>query len=116
MSDSQPLPGTGITAIADPQLRVFYQLLDDHLDQDVCQSPGVWKNDDLHISPVSATPLASVTWNNEKEVSGLTYMYPAPRSDEYVRRFACTISTPTTLSKNFATLMAKAGIRERLAR
>ena len=76
MSYNPPVPGTGITAVAGPQLwsvRVFYQLLDDHVDQSVHQG-GVWNKEELQTSPVSASPLASISWNDGKEVSGLRYI------------------------------------------
>ena len=75
MSYNPPIPGTGITALAGQtwDVRVFYQLLDDHLDQSVHQG-GVWSKEELQTTPVSASPLAAISWNDGKEVSPLTYI------------------------------------------
>ena len=116
MSSPIPVPGTGLAVVTDRlwSIRLFYQLLDNHLEQSK-HLDGVWTSEHLNFSPVEATPLAAITYGGGREVSKpLTYFrYPALLG--YVGRSACTTSTPTTLSKSYATLKAKAGIRERSA-
>jgi len=64
-----PIPGTGISVVTDElwSLRLFYQLLDGHIEQST-HLKGVWTNQQLTFSPVDDTPLASITYNKGKEI------------------------------------------------
>jgi hypothetical protein len=107
-----PIPGTGISVVTNElwSLRLFYQLLDGHIEQST-HLKGVWTNQQLTFSPVDDTPLASITYNNGKEVSKPLDV-AGTQADAHACRFACTTLTKTTWSKNIATLKARAGIPE----
>lgn len=69
MSTPTPTPGTGISVVTDKiwSLRVFYQLVDGHIEQSKHLN-GVWTNEKLTFNPVHHSPLASITYNGGKEV------------------------------------------------
>jgi hypothetical protein len=64
-----PIPGTGISVVTNElwSLRLFYQLLDGHIEQSRHLN-GVWTNEQLVFSPVEDTPIASITYNKGKEI------------------------------------------------
>ena len=67
---SSPIPGTGLAVVTDRlwSLRLFYQLLNSHVEQNR-HVDGVWTNEPLTFSPVDDTPLASITYSAGREVS-----------------------------------------------
>lgn len=121
MSTNPAISGTGISVATDRvgSHRVFYQLLDGHINGRGNRD-GTRTSDHLTLSPVSASPLASVTFYSQgkQEVSSPSPfpVFPAPRPDSHGGRFACITLTPDTLSKNLPSSKGRAGIKESLAR
>jgi hypothetical protein len=104
------IPRSGISAVIPTpwSLRVFYQMLDGTIFQSV-HSSGQWTHDQPVISALPFTPLASLSWNDGKEVSGLNT--PGTWPDEDLGRFACTTSTTSTYSKSIVTLNVEVGLQ-----
>ena len=71
MTDNGPITGTGISVVTDTKwsLGIFFQLLDGQVDL-VRHKNGVWfPGDHLKVTPLDASPLASITYQGGKEVS-----------------------------------------------
>ena len=117
MSTDTAISGTSISVATDriSSQRVFYQLLNGRIDERG-NLDGIWSNSHLNdVSPVSASPLASVIYyrKGNQEVSRVP-AFPVRGPDLHADRFACITSTPNTLSESWPTPTAKAGVEGRL--
>jgi hypothetical protein len=70
MSLDPPVTGTGVSVVAHgTQSLVFYQSLDGRINQNR-NTDNAWIKERLKVRPVCGSPLASVTYDSGKEVSG----------------------------------------------
>ena len=118
MSSNVPIPGTGITAFMNESpwtLKVYYQVLDGKIQESKCGNDGVWTNSQVPFVPLTGSPLASVAWDQGKEVVVYHHVLCITWTNGYASRFVCTTLTPNISSKSLPTLMAEAGIRGKLA-